>query len=86
MLLNFYTGYISLSLSKKIHSKMAFKLLHAKCQEFFSSVPKGLIINRFSGDLKQVDKKIYELLPSAMSLITDFIANLLVVYLALGKI
>lgn len=42
-------------MSRKIHAKMTFKLLHAEVDKFIQRVPIGLIVNRFSSDITILD-------------------------------
>ena len=44
-------------LGRQLHSKMSFRLLHAKINNFLKRVPMGVFINRFSNDIDTVDKK-----------------------------
>lgn len=46
---------IGARVSRLIHSKMVYRLLHAKINEFLEIVPAGRIINRFSNDIFKLD-------------------------------
>jgi ABC-type multidrug transport system fused ATPase/permease subunit len=81
-----YAGLIGYRLSQRLHSKMTYKLFHSDPQKFLSRVPQGVIVNRFSGDLKTIDKQVYEHFPKAVSLLSDFIVNIVVIFYALSKI
>jgi len=47
-----------LKMSRNIHAKMMFRILHAKITEFLERVPAGRIINRFSRDIEVLDRDI----------------------------
>ena len=51
-------GVLSCNLSKKVHSKMIFSILHSRVEEFISRVPAGRIMNRFSRDLQEIDQSL----------------------------
>lgn len=53
---SFYLGGVSLG--RKIHSKMTFRLLHANINNFLKRTPFGRILNRFSNDINNVDIKL----------------------------
>lgn len=42
--------------SRRAHSSMVFKILHAQVEEFLEKVAMGRIINRFTKDMEVVDK------------------------------
>lgn len=44
--------------SRVIHAKMIFRVLHAKLTEYLSRVSLGVILNRFSNDIDDVDNNI----------------------------
>jgi len=48
-------GVFGYRLSKIIHSKMIYAVLHSRIEEFISRVPSGRIMNRFSNDLEKID-------------------------------
>lgn len=50
---NFFLGGVSLG--RKLHSKMTFKILHAKINDFLKRTPIGRILNRFSYDTVNAD-------------------------------
>lgn len=43
-------------MSKKMHARMMFRVLHAKIGEFLERVPAGRIINRFTKDIDIIDR------------------------------
>jgi ATP-binding cassette subfamily C (CFTR/MRP) protein 1 len=45
-------------MSKKIHARMMFRVLHAKIGEFLERVPAGRIINRFTKDIDIIDREL----------------------------
>lgn len=45
-------------MSKRIHARMAFKIMHAQITEFLQRVPFGQLLNRFSHDIDIMDKRI----------------------------
>lgn len=47
-----------LIMSKNIHARMLFRVLHAQIGEFLERVPAGRIINRFTKDIEVIDKDI----------------------------
>lgn len=49
---------VQMSLSRKTHRIMLFKVLHAKIDQFLDRVPTGRIINRFSKDMDSIDNQI----------------------------
>lgn len=52
--------------AKRIHFKMLFSLLHSKVAEFIDMASTGMILNRFTNDLDQVERQL-------ISLFTTFI-------------
>jgi ABC-type multidrug transport system fused ATPase/permease subunit len=73
-------GCLSYFLSRKIHSKMIFGILHSRMEEFLSRVPAGRIINRFSKDIQEIDQSlIYN-----VSYFFTVTAELLIYILAFG--
>ena len=49
----FFNGF--LNMSRRVHAKMVFKLMHCQIDNFIERVPIGLIINRFSSDISVID-------------------------------
>jgi ABC-type multidrug transport system fused ATPase/permease subunit len=49
-------------LMRKIHSKMLFRLLHARIGEYLQRTPVGVIINRFSNDINLMDLNFADIL------------------------
>lgn len=47
---------LGLNLSKNLHFKMLFSILHAKVAEYLDIMPSGIIMNRFTNDLDFVDR------------------------------
>ena len=51
-----FPGHYSVSwFGRKVHSNMVFKLLHSKPTEFLQRTPNGVILNRFSNDVNNMD-------------------------------
>lgn len=46
--------------SRRTHSSMVFRLLHAPVEEFIEKVSAGRLINRFSKDLDVLDKTVFK--------------------------
>ena len=46
-----------LLLSRRLHAKMSFRILHAPITQFLERVPAGRIINRFTKDLDVIDSQ-----------------------------
>lgn len=44
-----------MKMSRKIHARMTFKLLHSEMDKFIQRIPIGLIVNRFSTDINVLD-------------------------------
>ena len=61
-------------LTRGLHSKMVFRLLHARVIEFIQRVPSGIIVNRFSSDINEMDNSY----PSMLDLITSLGLGLIV--------
>jgi len=53
------TGIIGYFLSIKMHSMMVFSTLHSQIEHFLDRVPVGRLLNRFSGDIYDIDCKVY---------------------------
>jgi ABC-type multidrug transport system fused ATPase/permease subunit len=53
------SGVVGYYLSVRIHSKMVYGVLHSQMEKFLDRIPVGRIINRFSRDIDEVDKKVY---------------------------
>ena len=49
---------VSVAVSRRIHSKMTFRVLHAQIAEFLERIPSGRILNRFSKDIDSIDSDI----------------------------
>ena len=47
-----------LNMCRQIHSKMVYRILHCKINEFFELLPIGMIINRFSSDIFVIDMQL----------------------------
>ena len=48
-------GFIGYYISRSIHAKMMYSVLHSKIESFISRVPTGRILNRFSSDISTLD-------------------------------
>ena len=48
-----------LKMFRDIHSKIIYRILHCKINEFFERVPIGIILNRFSNDIYVIDLVIF---------------------------
>lgn len=44
--------------SRVIHAKMTFRILHSQLTEYLSRTPLGVILNRFSNDIDDIDNYI----------------------------
>lgn len=49
---------VSVAVSRRIHSKMTFRVLHSQIGEFLERIPSGRILNRFSKDIDSIDSDI----------------------------
>ena len=58
----YITGATIAVAGRKIHSKMMFRVLHAKLGEFLLRVSNGQIINRFTKDIDKIDMNLQGLL------------------------
>lgn len=47
--------FLVISICRKTHSGMTYRLLHSKIPEFLDRVPSGQILNRFSKDIDGID-------------------------------
>lgn len=47
-----------LIMSKQLHARMLFRVLHSKIGDFLERVPTGRIINRFTKDIEVIDRDI----------------------------
>ena len=67
-------------IGRRIHSKMVFRVLHSSVTNFLQRTPVGVIINRFSNDINNIDNKfspiyldliffVFSLLSSTVSLL-----------------
>lgn len=45
-------------MSRKIHGRMIYNIMHSRIEQFISRVPSGRIMNRFSNDLEKIDQDI----------------------------
>jgi ABC-type multidrug transport system fused ATPase/permease subunit len=52
---------LGVRLSRKMHSNMIFRVLHAPVEEFIEVVSKGRIINRFTKDINVVDRQLMKI-------------------------
>ena len=52
--------------SRAIHAKMIFRFLHADLADYLSRTPLGVIINRFSNDIDDVDSYIGPLIDACL--------------------
>lgn len=46
------------TMSRRIHARMTFRLVHSQITEFLQRVPFGQLLNRFSHDIDIIDKRI----------------------------
>ncbi|KAH9104022.1 hypothetical protein AeMF1_019798 [Aphanomyces euteiches] len=53
-----YLLFLSIKCSMTLHSKLLAKVIQAPVNTFFDITPVGRILNRFSGDLDQVDSQL----------------------------
>lgn len=66
-------------MSRKLHARMVFKLLHAEMDKFIQRVPIGLIINRFSTDVNVLDTGFPTLYLQVVLSISQLLAGLVLV-------
>lgn len=59
---SFLAYYAGTWLSKSIHAKMTYKLLHAKFSSYLERIRSGQIINLFSNDMENIDKRIPDIM------------------------
>jgi len=48
--------WIGVILSRRIHARMVYRVIHAPVEEFLEIVPIGRILNRFTKDINVIDK------------------------------
>ena len=48
--------------SRTVHSKMVFQILHCSITNYLERVPFGQLLNRFTSDIDLIDKRIFRLL------------------------
>lgn len=58
-LITVITGIIGYFLSIRMHSMMVYSTLHSQIESFIDRVPTGRLLNRFSGDIYDIDCKVY---------------------------
>ena len=76
--------YASVSLSRRLHGKMVYSLLHSSLDRFIDRVPVGRILNRFTGDLQTVDIKIPTSLFTLVYQVGEALTSLLWFVIVLG--
>lgn len=54
---------LGLAYSRRAHSSMVYRVLHAPVEEFIEKVSMGRLINRFTKDLDVLDKQIVKTIP-----------------------
>ena len=64
--------------SKKIHYEMSEKIINAPINLFHDTKPKGLILNRFSGDVSEVDSSIPQRLLGSIVSGCNFISIIII--------
>lgn len=55
----FILSVFSYYLSRGIHSKMVYSVLHSQIENFLGRIPSGRILNRFTKDIEQIDDSLY---------------------------
>lgn len=58
LLRSFFVFGTQLVMSKQLHARMLFRVLHSQIGNFLERVPAGRIINRFTKDIEIIDKEI----------------------------
>lgn len=63
------------TLSRRMHAKMVFKVLHAPVEEFLELVPKGRILNRFTKDVNTIDKMLIKIATICIFKLVQFLVS-----------
>lgn len=61
--------------SRKVHARMVYAVLHSRVEEFLQRVPTGRILNRFSTDLGVIDNKLNNQLRLLVHLLGNIFAQ-----------
>jgi ABC-type multidrug transport system fused ATPase/permease subunit len=72
--------------SRRIHAKMTFRILHAKLTEYLSRTPLGVILNRFSNDIDDIDNYIGPILDNALYYLFASATNVFGIFKAVPNI
>lgn len=72
-------------LSRGIHARMVYSILHSKVESFLGRVPTGRILNRFSKDLETVDQTLYWSVEYLWYLISKVLVQVFLYGFLLGK-
>lgn len=75
-----------LVMSKNMHARMMFRVLHAKIGEFLERVPAGRIINRFTKDIDIIDRDMGWPLDGFYQDIATVLMNIVVLIWSVGYI
>lgn len=67
--------YFGVNLSRNMHAKMVFKVLHAPVEEFLELVPRGRILNRFTKDINTIDKILIKIAALAIFKLIQFFVS-----------
>ena len=68
--------------SKKIHARMTFNVIHSSVSNFLERVPFGRLLNRFSADIDDIDRSVFFLLGYAILLFFLVIVDIVAVFIA----
>lgn len=63
------------NLSRRMHAKMVFRVLHAPVEEFLELVPSGRILNRFTKDINTIDKVLIKIATLAIFKFIQFFVS-----------
>ena len=83
---NSFVVYWSITwMARTIHSRMAFKLLHAKIVEFLQRTSVGIIMNRFSNDINNIDNNYISILNITFITLSGVIVSLTSIFTTLNS-
>lgn len=72
-------------MSREIHSRMSFRVIHSRVTDFLQRIPFGQLLNRFSNDIDIIDRRIPQLIGYVTIIVLVVIVDLVAVVLASGN-
>ena len=73
-------------LSRRVHSRVFYNLLHCSMTKFFQIVPKKMVLDIMVEDLGEVDNKLFEMIGRCLQIFARFTSTAFILYFTIGEI